>query len=135
VGGDDAPALRKSHPSLHLPPDLPRLRRPIVQGRGDRIIPAVGGNDGPRQRALKTDRRARSAKRLNFIVAIQNFGAAITDCARIVVKNGAERGYIVLSQRMLVTFKLRANFSDDIRQVNLHSDLHTSTAVVQRQRR
>jgi hypothetical protein len=43
--GDDAPALRKPHPGLHLPADFSGHADAVEQGRGDGVVATVGADD------------------------------------------------------------------------------------------
>ncbi len=79
-----------------------------------------------RQRARKTDRRPRGTEGLNILVAVQNFGAAIADGARVVTKYRTKGRNVVRYQSVFVAFELGFDFGDDLRQVNLHSSLPIS---------
>src|SRR6516165_9389410 len=70
MGGDDAPALGKANPRLHLPTDPIGHGVAIEQGGGDRRVAAVAGDDGLRGTAIQADRRARGAKAGDRVIAI-----------------------------------------------------------------
>src|SRR5580658_7366045 len=79
--GDDEPAVGETDPGLHLPADLTRHGGAVEQGRGDRKIAAIGGDDGVRESPRQAGRRTRGAERLDLVIAEQIFGATETDGA------------------------------------------------------
>ena len=52
------------------------------------------------KRPRQADRRARGAKRFDLAVAVEVFGSAVADGARVVVKDRVERGDVVRDQRL-----------------------------------
>src|SRR5437016_13230885 len=86
MGGDDAPALPKAHPGLHLAADRASHRRAVKLGRGHCEVAAVARDHRLRQRSGEPDRRARGAEGLDLLVAVEALGPAIADGARVVAE-------------------------------------------------
>src|SRR6187549_2168486 len=84
VRSDHAPAFRKTHPGLHLPPDL--ASGAMKQRRGDGEIPAVCGDDSLGTRACQADRRAGGAERLDSFGSVQVLAHPVAQRARIVAE-------------------------------------------------
>src|SRR5271170_1745263 len=102
MSGDDAPALRKADPGLHLPPDLPRrVVAPEQRGR-DRAIPAVCDNARLLELSREALRRARRAERLDRLIAVEVLGSPIADDVLARREEAVERRDIVGDQRALI---------------------------------
>src|SRR5271163_3023217 len=119
---DDAPALRKPHPCLHLPADLARSVPAAEQCRGDPEIAAISRDLRALQRAREARRRPRGAKRADFLDPIEVLGRAVADAFARIDEEAVERRYVVADQRALVSCEHRLEFGVGFRIIDDHEN-------------
>ena len=100
--GDNAPALRKTHPGLHPParPSLATLARwnNVEATAKSRPYVLITVRESVSVIAL----RAGAAERFDLVVTVEVLAAAIADSTRIVPEYGVESSQVVLAQRLFV---------------------------------
>ena len=69
----------------------------------------------------EADRRARRAKRGDLVVAVENFGSAVADGARIDAERVVQHGDVVGHQRLFVAVESGRDLGDDVRQIDFQS--------------
>src|SRR3954469_16097050 len=73
VRGYDLPAALKTHPRLHLTPDLARYAGAVKQRGSHGEIRAIGRDHRPREGAREPDGRARPAEGGDLVLAVEVF--------------------------------------------------------------
>src|SRR5262245_5920258 len=114
VRSNDAPALRKPDPGLHLAAHLAGRTWAMKQRRGHRKVTAVGGDQRPATSAVEPDWGAPGTKCGDLLVAVKVLPDAIADGALVLVEQGIERVHVVGDERLLVALKRLAHLGNDL---------------------
>ena len=101
-------------------PVLPGAVVAPEQRRRDRAVSAVGHDSRALQPALEARRRARRAKRLDRLVAVEVFSRAIADCVFALQKELIERLDVIVDERALVVGESGFDFGFRFRIVDRH---------------
>ena len=92
----------------------------VKQRRGHRGVAAIGRDHGLCGLAHQACRRARRAKRLDRVVAVEVFADAVAQRAQIVAKQFVERGDVIAHQRRLIARERVGHFGEHIGQIDIH---------------
>src|SRR5262245_26062762 len=116
---DDAPALRKAHPGLHLPAFAPGADAPVLATRRCDIAPE-SGDDNPNELALDVGSVARGTKPGNRFVPVELLARAVANGARRVPEQLVQRRHVVGIDRALIALERGLHLRHHARRVDLH---------------